>query len=781
MRSSFVFRGAALALLGWLLGSPAQAAPPRTVRVADVAAFTQAVPRLLPGDTLVLAAGDWTDAQLTFTGAGTAAQNIVLRAERPGAVKMRGKSSLRVGGSYLVVSGLDFRDGGTTEGVVMEFRAGSKNLAFNCRVTNCVIDNYNSPDRAGSTDNANWIKLYGQHNRFDHNYIANKKDNGTTLIVDLADERSRENEHRIDHNYFGPRPRLGSNGGETIRVGTSTYSLSPSRTVIEENYFYRCNGEVEIISVKSCDNVIRRNLFEECEGSLVMRHGNRNLVEGNYFLGNGKEQTGGIRVINAGHRIVDNYFADLRGDNFRSALVLMNGVPNSPLNRYSPVQDVTIANNVFVNCASMELGTGKDSERSVKPENVTFTGNIFYSPQAKQLFRLVDDISGITFKDNLVASSREPGIAGLTPTALTLRRSADGLLVPVASAAGPAPTQRRPVLPTQTGPAWFRPTGGVRAGAGRVWPVASQDADALRTACQQAKAGDVLELTDGGPYAVPTALAVRVPLTVRAKAGLTVRPVLQPVGGPAFRIENGGALRLAWLAFDGRAAGAASGPFVTTADGGMVEHYGLWADNCTFAHLPGAGGSALLAAKGTYADTVQFTNCRFDALGATALRLAAETDDKGTYNAEYVLLRNCLFRDVVGAALDLYRGGKDESTLGPFLTVDHCTFDHVGTSSGYVLKLNGVQWSEIRNSLFAHGAPGGVAIQYTGDAKVHNVLASTNFSESGKLLAASPPRTTNVTYLPTTFLNPQRLDYRLKEPAPGLPAATDGRPLGYAK
>jgi poly(beta-D-mannuronate) lyase len=122
---------------------------------------------------------------------------------------------------------------------VIEFRISSSKLANNCRVTNCVIDNYNNPDRL---EEDNWIVLYGRHNRFDHNYIARKKNIGTTLVVQLNDALNQENEHQIDHNYFGERPRLGSNGGETIRVGNSTFSRTSSRTIIEDNYFEHCNG-----------------------------------------------------------------------------------------------------------------------------------------------------------------------------------------------------------------------------------------------------------------------------------------------------------------------------------------------------------------------------------------------------------------------------------------------------------------------------------------------------------------------------------------------------------
>ena len=99
----------------------------------------------------------------------------------------------------------------------------------------------------------------------------------------LRDIEHQDNSHRIDHNYFGSRPELGENGGETIRVGTSTYSRTSSKTLIENNIFRGCNGESEIISNKSGDNIYRNNLFIESEGTLTLRHGNNALVENNVF------------------------------------------------------------------------------------------------------------------------------------------------------------------------------------------------------------------------------------------------------------------------------------------------------------------------------------------------------------------------------------------------------------------------------------------------------------------------------------------------------------------
>jgi poly(beta-D-mannuronate) lyase len=84
-----------------------------------------------------------------------------------------------------------------------------------------------------------------------------KSNQGVTMAVRLDSAESQENRHRVDYNYFGPRPVLGSNGGETLRIGTSQYSLTNSFTTVENNYFDRCDGEVEIISSKSGGNTFR--------------------------------------------------------------------------------------------------------------------------------------------------------------------------------------------------------------------------------------------------------------------------------------------------------------------------------------------------------------------------------------------------------------------------------------------------------------------------------------------------------------------------------------------
>jgi len=271
--------------------------------VSNIDEFKVAVGNLKPGDELVMANGTWKDVELRFTGTGTQDKPILLRAEQPGLVIISGQSNLGISGSHIVVSGLVFKDGFTPTSEVISFRTSRTDLATNSRVTNSVIDNFSNPERTASDT---WVAIYGKNNRFDHNSLLNKGNRGVTLAVKLKGEENQENGHIIEYNYFGPRQTLGSNGGETLRVGTSHFSRKYSNTVVRHNYFDRTSGELEIISSKSCGNVFDGNVFFESQGTLTMRHGHYTLVENNYFLGNRKPNTGGIRIINENQTVRNN-------------------------------------------------------------------------------------------------------------------------------------------------------------------------------------------------------------------------------------------------------------------------------------------------------------------------------------------------------------------------------------------------------------------------------------------------------------------------------------------
>ncbi|MFL5810414.1 MAG: polysaccharide lyase 6 family protein, partial [Flavisolibacter sp.] len=180
----------------------------------SIADAMNALKKAKPGDTIIIANGTYRDVEISFVGKGNAEKPIVVKAQTPGSVIISGTSVLRLAGTGVEVNGLYFTNGYAPKGAAIEYRSGSE-VANYCRITNCAIDNYNPPSR--EMDNS-WILLYGRNNRFDHNNVQGKLNNGVTFAVILDEERNIENHHRIDHNYFGERPNLGSNGGETIRV-----------------------------------------------------------------------------------------------------------------------------------------------------------------------------------------------------------------------------------------------------------------------------------------------------------------------------------------------------------------------------------------------------------------------------------------------------------------------------------------------------------------------------------------------------------------------------------
>lgn len=56
-------------------------------------------------------------------------------------------------------------------------------------------------------------------------------------------------------------------------------------------------------------------------------------LEGNVFFGNGKDHAGGIRLINAHQIIRNNYMEGLAGIRLGGGFVILNGVPNSNINK----------------------------------------------------------------------------------------------------------------------------------------------------------------------------------------------------------------------------------------------------------------------------------------------------------------------------------------------------------------------------------------------------------------------------------------------------------------
>ena len=346
-------------------------------RTVSVSSASQVNKTWRAGDTLVFSSGTFQNQSLTIQGTGTAATPIVLRAQTSGKTVLTGSSTLTISGSYIEVSGLVFRGTYTGKNHIVQFATD----ATRCRLTECVIESYNPTDL---TKDYKWVSIKGRENRVDHCLFENKTNIGTLLVVWL--ETGVIPKHRVDHNRFLTRsPLLDEsgkelNGQEIIRIGDSSTSMQTAACVVEYNTFEECDGEIEIVSNKSCGNTYQGNVFRRSAGSLTLRHGNNCTVSENFFFGEGKSATGGVRIIGEGHVVQNNYFEALTGNNYRAAICIVRGKENSALNEYFQVKNAVVSGNVFVNCKeAMCVNYHSSSDCTMPSLNSRIDSNTVYN------------------------------------------------------------------------------------------------------------------------------------------------------------------------------------------------------------------------------------------------------------------------------------------------------------------------------------------------------------------------------------------------------------------
>ena len=701
-------------------------------RVESQEQYRALLTQLVPGDSIVLKDGIWNDFEIIFEGHGEPGLPITLRAETPGQVYITGQSNLALAGEYLLVQGLVFRDGYTPSQSVISFRKSKTAIANNSRVTQTVIHNFTNPERFEADY---WVAIYGKNNRFDHNHLEGKRNRGVTLAVRLDSDASRENYHRIDHNYFGPRPTLGSNGGETLRVGTSHFSRSNSFTTVENNYFDRCDGEVEIISSKSGSNVFRGNVFYESKGTLTLRHGHDNVVEQNVFYGNGVEHTGGIRVINRRQTVRDNYIEGVKGYRFGGALVVMNGVPNSPINRYDGVEDSTIESNSLINSDHIQLAAGSDAERSAVPVRTSFNRNLVVkADNPSDVFTVYDDISGISFNDNVISGSKPPVATGFeSRSEVNLIRADNGIQYPQSTdLQGVGVTRNMKVIEkASTGVDWYpKPEKSERFDTGSVVEI-TPGRDTLVEAVLEAGIAGIVVLAPGD-YEVGKTIALDHAVTVRSNGNAKITFERSSL----FEIRDGGALKLSGVTISGEnAPDYAGNSVIRTSRYSMLNNYEVVIDNSHFYDLDVNRFFDVLAGfKGTMADRITITDSTFSEISGAVLKLDAETDDLGIYSADYVTITGSSFSNIQGPVVALYRGGTDESTFGPHFQMIDSKITNVGNGgknkSGASVLLHGVQVTEITGNKWDQSAP--VVINHTvGEPRTR--IVNNQFDEAGYL------------------------------------------------
>jgi poly(beta-D-mannuronate) lyase len=339
------------------------------------------------GDTVILADGTYTsEARIKFSPTtGTAALPITFRAQTPGGVKFTGGLQMDIGGDHVVIDGFHWQ-GGYGASNFIQFREGS-NYANHSTIQNCAIDGLTvSPDdlEAGTSVKHRWIVLYGTYNTVINCSFMNKSNAGVIVLVELQ-YNAEDNPcaivgHTISNNYFYKYAKTDTsltNAGdsETIRIGSSGDQNVNSSITVRNNYFVEADGENEIITNKSKNNTYTNNTFRRCRGSLVLRHGSDAIVDGNYFLGENVEGTGGIRITDSNHTITNNYIQDCitiaSQAQWNNGITFLGGGSNNAIacsttsgisNGYQKVENINLSNNTIINTnAPLYYNTSKGS------------------------------------------------------------------------------------------------------------------------------------------------------------------------------------------------------------------------------------------------------------------------------------------------------------------------------------------------------------------------------------------------------------------------------------
>lgn len=742
-----------LLLLPFLLLSLAVLAG--TITVNNLDELRKAEKKAQPGDIILLRNGEWKNVQIKLTCKGTKEKPITIGAETAGKVFITGHSFLKIGGDHIIVKGLYFQQGYAGDGPIIDFRAGKELVANNCRVTECAIVDFNNPRRM---DENYWISFYGKNNRLDHCTFRDKKNMGVMIAVILDDERSRENFHSIDHNYFDGRPPLASNSGEIIRVGVSQHCQFNSNTQITDNLFRNCDGETEIVSIKSGGNIVKNNLFRECQGGVVLRHGDNNTVENNLFYGSFKEGTGGVRVINKGQWVVNNLFFACRGVDFRSPLSVMNGIPNSPAHRYVQVTDAVIANNTFYECSAASFCEGSDEERSLPPANVFLANNIFYNSMDSSIYKVSDDIGGFTFIGNRINRSfggEAPTAPGFMASDFYMQKN-DRFPFPVSKGKVALPDSLQKAAIKRLGHplssnAGFANISLLRQiigqsykGTGCAWlPQRSRtNENYVRADCKNAaevyeqlkrKEAVAINLT-GTDYHLtdPFTVSKNVLFTASAPGDIRFHTGRIPA---VFLINGRGALTLRGLSADG--SDVKAGSFVCSDTSGSSNHYSFAMYGSSVRNLNRGNGCEAIfrASKSTVADSIVIRENQFAGNFTDAIMMADEKDDKGYYNAEKIYITGNRFDTLQGTLLNIYRGGNDESTMGPQLVFTHNEIRYCRTMDlSPLITFTGVQHTSVFSNNFLNSNPGATLIVYKDIVRARHLLGENVLDHSGSIL-----------------------------------------------
>lgn len=335
----------------------------QTTTVTSISALQSAIDSSDPGDTIVLKNGSYSVSSAVSLGSGasgTSTEPVTIKAETVGGVTLTGSSSFSFSGVHdISIQGFRF-----TQSTTMDVGSSSKAVDF---VRNEFVF-------AQSAEHN--LIVRSDDSEIAYNWFHGKSTIGVYLGIEGPGTDTVAKNTHIHHNYFSDQTFTGTNGGESIRLGTSPKALSSGNAIVEYNLFEHADGDPEAISVKSSGHTIRYNTIRNSKGGIVLRHGNGNKVLSNYILNGGN----GIRIYGNDHVIMNNYVSGVTGTDAAGIVVGSGtvrdhfvGESETSRKQYDAPDRIRIGLNTLVNNSNGILG---ETKRTVPPLNVTIVDNI---------------------------------------------------------------------------------------------------------------------------------------------------------------------------------------------------------------------------------------------------------------------------------------------------------------------------------------------------------------------------------------------------------------------
>ncbi len=292
---------------------------------APFGTISAATERARPGDTIIIASGEYDPGEETIECSGAPDAPITIKAEAPLKTVLTNTRLRLERCSYLVIRDIHFT----------AVRSIFLHIGPYC--THCsVIGNVAERKTEGGGNAISVIGPGSQYNLFEGNTIAL-----THGAVGININCQRYNWHQTLRNNDISGCYYGCQSG-----GGSYPTAPPGYHIIEGNTFH--DNWKDGVHTKGTDQIIVGNHFYNNTGhAITTRYGSRNIIIGNYLHDNGN----GIRLHSPSHFVINNLIYNNRGIGIHaSSWPGGDAAAQAPFNlepSYEPAHEIWIANNTI--------------------------------------------------------------------------------------------------------------------------------------------------------------------------------------------------------------------------------------------------------------------------------------------------------------------------------------------------------------------------------------------------------------------------------------------------